>query len=163
MLLERGEVVAVDDDAVWVQTLRRSTCGSCSARQGCGHSLLESVGAQRQHRVRVLAGRLTPAECRVGDTVVIAIPESLLLKASFLLYLLPVCVMLAGAAGGAWLWPQQELASLAGAALGLILGLAIVRWHGHRHAADASLQPTLESNCGLPDRAAQAVQTVELS
>ena len=40
MLTETGRVVAVDDDGLWVETVRRSTCNACGVRQGCGHGLL---------------------------------------------------------------------------------------------------------------------------
>ena len=29
MLTETGRVVAVDDDGLWVETVRRSTCNAC--------------------------------------------------------------------------------------------------------------------------------------
>ena len=42
MLIETGRVVAVEanEEALWVETIRQSTCGSCAANKGCGHGLL---------------------------------------------------------------------------------------------------------------------------
>jgi sigma-E factor negative regulatory protein RseC len=144
MLIESGEVVAVDDDAVWVATLRRSTCGSCAAQHGCGHGLLNRLGSGRRHYIRALPGAIIPAQCRVGDTVEIALPESVILKGSVMLYLLPLLLMLAGAAAAAARWPElQDLGALAGAAAGLVTGLVAVRVHAARHRQDPALQPTL--------------------
>ena len=46
MLLETGRVVAVDADSVWVETIRRTTCGSCAVQKGCGHGLLNQLGPE---------------------------------------------------------------------------------------------------------------------
>ncbi|MBN7798178.1 SoxR reducing system RseC family protein [Parahaliea mediterranea] len=156
MLVESGEVVAVEPGAVWVETLRRSTCNSCTAQKGCGHGLLNRVGAGRRHYIRVLPGRVQPAQCRVGDTVEIGLPETVILRGSLLVYLLPLLALLAGAALGGALWPQQQdLAALAGAGLGLFAGLLAVRLHAARHREDPALQPTLLSR---RDTGAQAVE-----
>lgn len=143
MLRETGRVVAIDDDGVWVETIRRSTCGACAARKGCGHGLLERHAGSRRGLVRVLPGpRLAARECRVGDQVLIELPESVVLKGSLTVYALPLVVMLSGAAlsrplvGG-------DSAAVIGAVGGLALGLALVRWHGRRHRDDRRLQPAL--------------------
>lgn len=146
MLVETGEVVAVDADAVWVETLRKSTCGSCEAQKGCGHGLLSRMGGQRRHYIRVLPGAITPGQCRVGDTVDIGLPESVILHGSVLVYLLPLVAMLAAAAGAATLWPtQQDLAALAGAGAGLVAGFIAVRLHAAHHRQDPAMHPTLLS------------------
>lgn len=145
MLLESGSVVAVEAEAVWVETLRQSTCGSCSAQKGCGHGLLNRIGSGRRHYIRVLPGAgLAPGECRVGDTVDIALPESVILRGSMLVYVVPMLAMLTGALAGSVLWPGGgDLTALAGAAAGLATGLGAVRLHAARHREDPALQPTL--------------------
>lgn len=40
MLTEQGIVSGVDSDGIWVETLKRSSCGQCSARAGCGQRLI---------------------------------------------------------------------------------------------------------------------------
>ncbi len=146
MLFEEGEVVAVDPDAVWVETLRRSTCGTCSLQKGCGHGLLNRLGGGRRHLIRVLPGRVSTAECRVGDEVTLALPESVVLRGSVLVYMLPMLAMLLAAAAGAALLPQvAERASLAGALLGFVAAMLWLRWHGRRHGDDPAMQPTLHA------------------
>ncbi len=145
MLIETGRVVAVETDAVWVETIRRSTCGGCAARQGCGHGLLNRIGDGRSGYVRALRSASgVGTECAVDDQVRISIPEQVILRGSAVVYLLPLICMLAGAALTARALPQasEALAAVA-AALGLGLGFALVRWHAWRHRHDRNMQPTL--------------------
>ena len=69
MLVESGRVVAIEPDAVWVETLRRSTCGACEVRNGCGHGLLNRIGDGRRACLRVLPGPGGTHACEVNDEV----------------------------------------------------------------------------------------------
>jgi sigma-E factor negative regulatory protein RseC len=145
MLVETGRVVAVEPEALWVETIRQSTCGSCAANRGCGHGLLNRIVDGRTGYIRVLAGPSGTAGCAVDDQVRISIPEQVILRGSLVVYVLPLLFMLAGAAGADSLWSAggSELAGIGGAAAGLGLGFALVRWHAWRHRQDRALQPTL--------------------
>lgn len=151
MLQERGRVVAVQDDAVWVETIRRSTCGACAARQGCGHGLLNRQTGSGRGLVRVLSGEaLRAGDCRVGDEVLLELPEEVILRGSMIVYMVPLLAALAGAAASqamsGWftaLGLPADALSAGGAACGLLAGFAVVRWHGRRHRADPWLQPVL--------------------
>ena len=144
MLVETGRVVAVDADSLWVETVRQTTCGSCSARKGCGHGLMNQISDGHRCLVRVLPGRLSPNECAVDDEVRISIPEEVVLRGSLLVYVLPLLCMLALAGGASYLFPQSaDAAGAMGAIAGLALGFALVRWHAWRHRDDRRLQPTL--------------------
>jgi sigma-E factor negative regulatory protein RseC len=157
MLTETGRVVAVEADGLWVQTVRQSTCGSCAAQAGCGHGLMNRMSAQRQlGLVRALADPAQLAACRIDDEVRIALPESVVLQASALVYVLPLLTLLAGAVAMNALWPAGgDLASVAGAVLGLGAGFLSVRWHARRHRNDRRFQPALVEV--LP-RATQSLQ-----
>ncbi|MFC1578822.1 SoxR reducing system RseC family protein [Pseudomonadota bacterium] len=145
MLVETGRVVAVEADALWVETIRRSTCGTCAARQGCGHGLLNRIGDGRSGYVRVLRGPSAErSPCEVNDQVRISIPEQVILRGSVVVYMLPLLCMLAGAALAVRLFPAgSEILAAAGAAVGLGLGFGLVRWHAWRHRHDRELQPTV--------------------
>ncbi|RLQ21496.1 transcriptional regulator [Seongchinamella sediminis] len=144
MVTETGRVVAVESDGVWVETIRQSTCGSCAAQKGCGHGLMNRIGDGRRSLIRALPGKLAAADCQVDDQVRISIPEAVILRGSLLVYILPLLVMLGGAAGGSALFPDSgDLAAALGATGGFFLGFALVRLHAHRHRDDRSLQPTL--------------------
>lgn len=146
MLSEVARVVAVERDSVWVESIRKSTCGSCAAQKGCGHGLLNKMYPGRRNLVRVLPGDCSPEDCRVDDQVVIAIPEEVILRGSLIAYVLPLLLMLGGAALMASLFPQTPDAMAAlGAIIGIAAGFALVRWHGVLHRDDDSFQPTLVS------------------
>lgn len=157
MLVETGRVVAVEADALWVETIRRSTCGACAARQGCGHGLLNRIGAGRSGYVRVLRGpQADRRPCEVNDQVRISIPEQVILRGSVVVYMLPMLCMLVGAALAVQLFPAaSEALAAVGAAVGLGLGFGLVRWHAWRHRDDRELQPTVLEV--LP----QAIRTVD--
>ena len=144
MLIETGRVVALEPDALWVETIRQSTCGSCAASKGCGHGLLNRIADGRTGYVRVLFGATAAGRCAVDDQVRIGIPEQVILRGSLIVYMLPLLCMLAGAAGADSLWPASaELAAVGGALVGLLLGFALVRLHAWRHRQDRVMQPTL--------------------
>jgi len=144
MLLETGRVVAVEDEGVWVETIRKTTCGTCAAQKGCGHGILNRISDGRRSLVRALPGKLSPSECAVDDEVSISIPEHVLVRGSLVVYILPLILMLAGAAAGAALVPgSTDLASGMGAVLGFGAGITLVRWHARLHRNDPDLQPEL--------------------
>ena len=144
MLIETGRVVAVDPDGLWVETIRQSTCGTCAAQKGCGHSLLNKLSDGKRGYIRVLPGSRSPQECSVDDQVRISIPEEVILRGSLIVYMLPLACMLAGAAAAVGLAPgSQDVLAAIGAAVGFGLGFALVRWHAWRHRDDRSFQPTL--------------------
>lgn len=144
MLTETGRVVACDETGLWVETIRQSTCGSCSAKKACGHSLINSISDGKRSYIRVLPGKLSASDCRIDDNVRISIPEEVLLRGSFVAYIVPLLGMLLGALAGLELLPMGDDASAAiGSVVGLALGFACVRWHAVRHRDDASFQPVL--------------------
>lgn len=144
MLTETGRVVAIEGDGVWVETIRSSTCGACSLQKGCGHGLLSRIGDGRRGYIKVLPGDLAVSDCAVDDRVRISIPETVILRGSAIVYMVPLAAMLLGAGLAAGLSRGgSDLAAILGACLGLGAGLGLVRWHAWRHRHDASLQPTL--------------------
>ncbi len=145
-MLETGRVVAVEADGVWVETIRKTTCGSCAAQKGCGHGMMNRISEGRRSLIRALPGKIHPADCSVDDEVSISIPEEVILRGSLVVYILPLLAMLVGAGAGASLLPfSEDAAAGLGAVLGFGLGFALVRWHAARHRDDRSLQPVLVS------------------
>ena len=139
MLEEPGRVVAVEDGAVWVETLRRSTCSACSASAGCGQGLMEKLGVgQKRGYVRAL----TDLRLVVGDGVVIGIREDLLVQSSLRVYLLPLLGLFAGAMLAQWLALAESFVILA--ALGGFLAVWwLVRRHSRQDVDDPARQPVV--------------------
>jgi sigma-E factor negative regulatory protein RseC len=144
MLTEVGRVVAVETEALWVETIRRTTCGSCAAQKGCGHGLLNRVTDGKRSYIRVLPGAVATTACSVDDEVIISIPEEIILRGSLIAYVLPLVCMMTGAVGLAGIIPdQQDMAAALGALGGLAVGFGLVRWHGLTHRHDPGFQPVL--------------------
>jgi len=137
MIEEHGRVVATDPGLAWVETIRQSACDSCSAKSGCGHSALAKLGQSAVHMQA-----LCDISVSVGDQVVVGVPEEIMVKSSFLAYLMPLLSMmvfglLADAAGA-----QDLMTALAGLA-GLGAGFALLRWHFHQNQHDDRYQPVV--------------------
>ena len=73
----------------WVQTIRESACQSCSARHGCGQKALATLSGGQARQIRVI----NSLDARPGDQVTVAIEESALLRASLLVYAMPLVLM----------------------------------------------------------------------
>ena len=119
MIEEQAQVTQLRGDMAEVVTLRRSACGGCEARAGCGTSLLAAWLPQR--RLTFELPNLIGAEA--GDTVIVGLDERLLQRGSLLLYALPLGGLLSGALLGELLFLHLGLPSELGAVLTGLLGL----------------------------------------
>ncbi len=141
MIKESGRVVSVEEDHMWVQTVRKSACSTCSAEKGCGQSLLSKWG-QEPGFIRVdLSGR-DHSKYKIDDTVTIAIGEGVLLKASLALYLLPLVFLMVGIFVGHSLGLAEAYTVLTGA-VGLIAGALFTRKVLDVYGKNQSLEPVL--------------------
>jgi len=136
---EQGRVIAVEPGAVWVETMRKSTCSSCSANAGCGQGLMERLNIEsRRGYVRALCD----LQLQVGDGVVIGVREDLLVRGSLLVYLLPLVGLFAAAMLAEHFALREPLVILAGL-FGFASAWLWVRWRSVRTADDPALQPVV--------------------
>jgi len=115
---EEALVMVVEPGYAWVETSRRSACGSCSASSGCGTSVVAKLFDARVNRLRV-------TDCigvEVGDRVVIGIADSVLTQASLLAYLMPLIALMLSAFAAQSAGLGEEISALIGL-LGLCGGL----------------------------------------
>jgi len=90
MQTDRGLVIARQGDVVVVRLQPRDGCVSCSLTQFC-------VGSKESSpTVRVTA----PPEIAQGDLVEVSLDDSLILKASAIMYGIPLAAFLTGVLGG---------------------------------------------------------------
>ena len=124
-LLEEGIVLAVlpaVGDRPAQATVRLEAGDHC---EGCPASVLcrPSDGERRVMDV------LDPIGVAVGDRVRVAVPGGAVLKASFLVYGLPLLLLLAGVGLGALVLPaEQSLRDLWSFLMGVALAAAAVPW-----------------------------------
>ncbi|MBF0446083.1 MAG: SoxR reducing system RseC family protein [Magnetococcales bacterium] len=88
MLREEVLVVAVDGLYAIVSSQRKSACGSCHAEASC--SVLSGGKTKYDTQIRAM----NPIGALVGQRVELEISEQQFLKASFLVYVLPIIYLL---------------------------------------------------------------------
>lgn len=136
MATEKGIVTRTGFGTAWVRTLPNAACDGCPS---CG-----TCNAQRED-TEVEA--INEVGARVGDRILIDIKTSAFLKATFLLYILPVIGLTAGAMLG---MPVAEASGLDGSACSALFGfgaffltVAFVRVKGNRMGRQRAYRPQI--------------------
>lgn len=144
MITETGQVVDLGAGHAWIACRRQVECARCAEGKGCGGGLIGRMLGDRLHRVRAVTGGLSLAP---GDRVLIGLDEEAVMRAAFVVYLVPL--LAAVAAGGlAWGTLGGDAAAAAGALAGLAGGLAWARGYSRRHEADPRFQPVVLRRVG---------------
>lgn len=144
MIEETARVVQSEGDFAWVETERKSTCGSCVANKGCGVATLSKVLGQKRSRIRVL----NTIQTNIGDRVVIGIEEDALVRGSFAMYAVPLLIMvlfslLTDLALKHLYISTGETATIVAGITGLITGFIWLRVFSLRIRKDKRYQPVL--------------------
>lgn len=127
MLFERGTVVAVGTEVVRVSSIRKSTCGSCSARSGCGQNLLNRLLGNTPTVEAVMPPDLR-GQISVGDQVEIGIADNAIVTASLCSYGIPILLLVIAVAICENLFPNwTAAAALAGLVFGIIAARLFLR------------------------------------
>lgn len=112
MATEHGVVLRTESQDAWVKTVRSSACEGCTARESC-----HTTGDGQVMEVKAI----NSAGASVGDRIVLSFETASLLKATFLIYVFPIILMLAGAAIGQVLAPFIDFSP---SGLSVLLGFA---------------------------------------
>lgn len=141
MIEESGVVVAVDGAHARVARDGDGGCGSCGSGQGCGLSLWARFFGRRQNEFTVR----NPKGARVGDRVLVGIPEQALVRGALLVYLLPLVAMLSAGVVAQELQGEavSEMAVWMAAAVGLGAGLWFASVVAHRWRRDPRYVPVV--------------------
>jgi sigma-E factor negative regulatory protein RseC len=138
MATEQGVVTRVTPHTAWVKTTRTEACQGCSARKTC-----HTLGGGSESEVEAVNA---PA-AQPGDRVLLMFKTASLLKATSLIYLLPIIVLLCGAGVGHRLAALLDWdPSIAAAVFGFGFfgaALAYVKKQGNRMADNAAYQPRI--------------------
>ncbi len=86
MIKETAWVIAVEGDSVTVEAAIKSTCNACEAQSDCGTGVISRAIAPKTQQLTLR----TPMTVKVGQKVIVGIPEAGVLSASAWLYLLPL-------------------------------------------------------------------------
>ena len=99
MATEQGIVVKADSTAAWVKTVKTGDCAGCTARGSC-----HSMGNSDAREVEAI----NEAGAREGDRILLLFETSSLLKATFLLYVFPILLLIFGAVLGQAMAPRLD-------------------------------------------------------
>ena len=80
---QQVEVIAVEGDQVLVRGRRASACGGCAGKTSCS-----TLGSWTERPIELRVKNSISAA--VGDLVLLEVPDSLLLRVTFRLYVLPM-------------------------------------------------------------------------
>ena len=133
MIEQVAHVHAIDQTTVWLETLRRATCDSCT----CGQRLLNQGADTAYSRIELpIPKNMT---LNVGDEVVLGVHQKSFIKASLLTFAMPLMIMLAFASLAQW-WAFSEPVTVVAALFGLGTGLLLLRWYSQNAASLGSDQ-----------------------
>jgi sigma-E factor negative regulatory protein RseC len=127
-----------EDSIATLEIERKTACGICGQTRGCGNSLWGKIFAHKSTAFKA-QNRIN---AKVGDSVIVGINESALVKSALILYILPLATMLIGAILATQLNHSNGYAML-GAAVGLILGLVWVKGHSMSNSYFRQQQPEI--------------------
>ncbi len=138
MATEQGIVTKTNAHTAWVRTTKTSACESCAVRGSC-----TVLGGGKEMEVEAI----NHAGAKVGEKVVISFASSPLLKATFMLYVLPILFLLVGALIGDKLapslaWDRSTFALLTGL-LFFVLAITFVKAKGNKLAKTDEYRPKI--------------------
>jgi len=120
MIEERAIVTGLDGDLAVIQMLRHSACNHCELNSGCGTG---AIGRLLGHRSKPLTIR-NKSNLRPGDRILLGMPDRAFLKASLLIYGLPLVGLIGGGLVAQWAFAGSEIHVFIFSVAGFIAGLS---------------------------------------
>ncbi|ATM94817.1 SoxR reducing system protein RseC [Yersinia frederiksenii] len=152
MMKEWATVISWQNGVALLRCEPHSGCGSCNARSGCGSHLLNELGPESEHQLKIAISQ--PLE--PGQKVEVGISEGSLLRSASLVYLTPLAGLIAGGALFQALFITDAFTAL-GSILGAGLGFLLARTLAARIEGKSDYQPTV-LQIGLPPTAIRIQQ-----
>ncbi|GAA0702469.1 SoxR reducing system RseC family protein [Marinobacterium maritimum] len=140
MIEEVALVSAVGPEGVRVTAARTSACAQCASKSNCSQGVLSQWGQGKTVEIDVQNPEALPVQ--LGQQVVIGLEEGSLVRASLLLYLLPLLMLILGALLGSSMgmveWQQIMLAMVL-----MLTGFVLARRLSTGRGAEVRYQPVL--------------------
>ena len=147
MIEMQARIVATEPGAALVEPMSGASCSSCASSSGepsaggCGADKIGQLFTLKAKQYRVI----DPIGARVGDEVIIGIADGAVLRGSAAVYALPLLLVFIGATLAAYIAPpqNQDLASIAGAASGFMIGAFWLFRFSRKAGNDPQYQPVV--------------------
>ena len=156
MATEQGIVIKTSSSAARVKTIKTGACKGCSASGAC-----HSVGNSDQMEVKAI----NEAGAKVGDRIVLLFETASLLKATFLLYVFPILLLIIGAAIGQEMAPHigfnpSGLSALTGFSF-FVAAVLIIKTRANKMAQKKEYHPKIVKIITRAGRMGQPSATTE--
>ncbi len=139
MNIEQGTIIAIEPDCLWVESVQTTSCGNCAVNSGCGTGIMTKLSG-KSHRVRVLQNPSFIQTYHIGQQIKYGIEENIIVKSAFLLYIVPLLLMLI-MAGVASSFFESDFNVLIGLILGLVLSTGFLQYHSRKHRDNPHYHP----------------------
>ncbi|QYJ77982.1 SoxR reducing system RseC family protein [Shewanella acanthi] len=147
MMEEVARVIGSDNQGwLTVEVELKSTCKNCSSSESCGTSAVAQAFSAKTQQFSIQSERA----CDVGEMLKLGLPESVILKAAALVYVVPLLGLFVGALLGQFLATFVELNSDLLAIVFAMLGTAIAWLFGKAKAKqlEGESQPVILAYLG---------------
>lgn len=145
MIEDIATVIKVDGENVVVESVRKSACSGCGAKDGCGTNVLATLFDKTSENPRLTLKNTVGA--KEGEKVVIGVDERVVIKSSFFVYIVPVLSMIFFASIGVIIAKHIGLtsdnSSMILGIFGLLLGFGWLFLYSKRLATEKQYQPVL--------------------
>ncbi|MCJ8296708.1 MAG: SoxR reducing system RseC family protein [Colwellia sp.] len=148
MIKELANVVAIEAGQVTVTSQIKSSCSGCAQVDSCGSGQIAKALPQAKLTLTVPYDINTTGEkLKLGDCVVLALPDKHVLSSAGQVYLLPLFGLITFSAVGQWLVNQQilphELIALGLGLTGGYLGYRLAKFKQNEGEYSENLQPKI--------------------
>ncbi|MBF0469002.1 MAG: SoxR reducing system RseC family protein [Desulfamplus sp.] len=138
MFTKEGVVTKTSGTRAWVKTTKSKSCDACEAKDSCSeHTKVQETTIQVENSLNASS----------GDRVVVGFRTKPLLKITFILYIFPIILLIAGAATGESISTRLNtdisLTSLIVGVLFFTIALFIIRYINNLWANKKEFQPFL--------------------
>jgi sigma-E factor negative regulatory protein RseC len=125
MIEEQVVITSISPAGAWVEGIQQSTCGSCSAKAGCGQHAMSQLGRKVTLWLPLadLPDRMTLSE---GQQVVVGLPEGAIMRSTIVLYGVPLISLVLGAIIGHAAW--GEVGSILISIFSMLIGFKLARY-----------------------------------
>lgn len=131
-LEQEGIVISVEGDLARVRTSRHNDCENCGACPGNSAMVLDARN---------------PLGAKPGQRVMIEVQAVGMLKSAFVVYILPLLAIVAGAVAGSWVAEKYASEPIwfqaAGAALAFAGSIGYIKFFDKSARSSANMQPVI--------------------
>ncbi len=136
MITKEGIITTATLSQAWVKTVRSSECESCEAKDSCHES---------DNEKEIIVQVENTINAGIGDRVIIGFRTAQLLQLTFMLYVFPIILLIAGAAAGQIAAPiihtNQSITSLFSGFVCFAIAFMIIRKLNDKLATQKKYMP----------------------